>query len=113
MIDYMKKHENYIKEMLKKKIDRQALLELFAYHDKQIQWMQHERLVHLVIMLFICLFMLLSFGFAIIRISAPAIILSALLLILSVAYIIHYYRLENSVQRWYLLSRQIKERLQL
>jgi len=36
--------------------------------------------------------------------STPSIILSALLLILSVAYIIHYYQLENSVQKWYLIS---------
>jgi predicted RND superfamily exporter protein len=113
MIDYMKKHESYVKEMLEKNLDREALLKLLTYHDKQIQWMQHERLVHLIVMLFICLFMLLSFGFAIMRISAPSIILSVLLLILSIAYIIHYYRLENGVQKWYLLSNQIRERLQL
>ncbi len=111
MIDYIKKHENYIKEMLEKNLNREELLELLAYHDKQTQWMQHERLIHLIVMLFICLFMLLSFGFAIMRISVPAIILSVLLLTLSAAYIIHYYRLENGVQRWYLLSNQIRGRL--
>ena len=113
MIDYMKKHESYVKEMLGKKLDEEKLRELLAYHDKQIQWMQHERLIHLIVMLFVCLFMLLSFGFTIIRTSAPSIILSVLLLILSVAYIIHYYRLENNVQKWYLLSNQIRQKLQL
>ena len=108
MIDYMKRHESYVKEMLEKKLDGEKLRELLAYHDKQIQWMQHERLVHLIVMLFVCLFMLLSFGFTIIRTSAPSIILSVFLLILSVAYIIHYYRLENGVQKWYLLYNQIK-----
>ena len=113
MIDYMKKHEIYIREMLDKNIGLAELRELLAYHDKQIQWMQHERLIHLIVMLFVCLFMLLSFGFTIIRTSVPSIILSVLLLVLSVAYIIHYYRLENSVQRWYLLSGEINERLKL
>jgi len=111
MIDYMKRHESYVKEMLEKKLDAEKLKELLAYHDKQIQWMQHERLVHLIVMLFVCLFTLLSFGFTVIRTSTPSLILSALLLILSVAYIIHYYQLENSVQKWYLISNQINQRL--
>jgi hypothetical protein len=104
----MKRHERYVKEMLEKNLSREALLALLAYHDKQIQWMQHERLIHLIVMLFVCLFFLLSFGFTIVNLSLPYIILSALLMVLSVAYIIHYYRLENGVQRWYLLSNQIK-----
>ena len=108
MIDYMKSHERYIREMLEKNLDREALLNLLQYHDKQIQWLQHERLVHLLTMLFVCLFMLLIFGFTILVPSLPCMILSALLMILSVAYIIHYYRLENGVQRWYSLSNQIK-----
>jgi hypothetical protein len=111
MIDYMKSHELYIREMLEKNLDREALLNLLHYHDKQIQWLQHERFVHLVTMLFVCLFMLLTFGYTILMPSLSCMILSALLLILSVAYIIHYYRLENGVQRWYYLSNQIKSSL--
>jgi hypothetical protein len=111
MTDYMKRHESYVKEMLEKKLDAEKLKELLTYHDKQIQWMQHERLIHLIVMLFVCLFTLLSFGFTVIRTSTPSIILSALLLILSVAYIIHYYQLENSIQKWYLISNQINQRL--
>jgi protein-S-isoprenylcysteine O-methyltransferase Ste14 len=111
MIDYMKRHESYVKGILEKKLKEGELSELLAYHDKQIQWMQHERLVHLIVMLFVCLFTLLSFGFTVIRTSTPSIILSGLLLILLVAYIIHYYKLENGVQKWYLLSNEIKQRL--
>jgi hypothetical protein len=113
MIAYMKRHERYVKEMLEKNLSREALMELLAYHDKQIQWLQQERLAHLITMLFVCLFFLLSFGFTIVNLSLPYIILSALLMILSVAYIIHYYRLENGVQRWYPLSNQIKLNNQL
>lgn len=108
MIDYMKRHERYVKEMLEMNLSQEALIELLAYHDKQIQWLQQERLAHLITMLFVCLFFLLSFGFTIANLSLPYIILCALLMILSVAYIIHYYRLENGVQRWYLLSNRIR-----
>jgi hypothetical protein len=111
MIDYMKKHESYVQDMLTKNPDEEKLRELLVYHDKQIQWMQHERLAHLIVMLFICFFTLLIFGFAMIATSAPSIILFVILLVLSVAYIIHYYRLENGVQKWYLISNQIKQKL--
>ena len=71
MIDYMKRHERYVKDVLEKNPDKEKLKELLAYHDKQIQWMQHERLVHLIVMLFVCLFTLLSFAFTVIRTSTP------------------------------------------
>jgi hypothetical protein len=111
MIEYMKTHERYIKEMLGKNLDEKAHLELLGYHDKQIQWLQHERFVHLLTMLFVCLFMLLTFGYTILMPSLPCMILTGLLMILSVAYIIHYYRLENGVQKWYLLSNKIRLKL--
>ena len=111
MIAYMKKHENYVNEMLGKKLNDEELRELFSYHDKQIQWIQHERLAHLIVMLFVCLFTLLSFGFTVIQLSTPSVVISVLLLVLSIAYIIHYYRLENGVQKWYLISNQIRQRL--
>ena len=109
MIDCMRKHESYVKEVLEKNPDNEKLKELLMYHDKKIQWMQHERLVHLIVMLFICFFTLIIFGFAVIQTSVPFIILFVIFLFLSIAYIIHYYRLENGVQRWYLISNQIKE----
>jgi len=111
MITYMKNHENYVQKELEKNPDKENLKKLLAYHDKQIQWMQHERLVHLIVMLFVCSFTLLILGFTMINISIPSIILFAIFLILSVAYLIHYYRLENGVQKWYLISNQIKQRL--
>jgi hypothetical protein len=109
MIEYMTRHECYVQEMLAKNPHQEALQELLEYHDKQIQWMQHERIVHLITMLFVCLFTLLSLGFAVLRPTLPGILLCTLLMILTIAYIIHYYRLENGVQRWYDLSNKIKQ----
>ncbi len=113
MIDYMKRHENHVLEVLASNPDAEKLKQLLAYHDKQIQWMQHERLVHLIVMLFICLFTLLVFGFSVIQTSMPSMILFVILLVLSGAYIAHYYRLENGVQKWYEISNQIKKRSSL
>jgi len=111
MIDYMKRHEQYIKEMLCRNLSGDALNELLVYHEKQIGWMQHERLIHLIVMLFVCLFTLLILGFTVIRTSWPALVLSFILLILSAAYLIHYFRLENGVQKWYEISNQIRQKI--
>ncbi|MGV8057464.1 MAG: hypothetical protein AB2L12_05450 [Smithellaceae bacterium] len=108
MIEYMRRHERYVREMLGKNLPEEARKELLEYHDKQIQWMQHERMSHLMTMLFVCLFTLLSLGFTVATPSVPCILLCALLMILTIAYVIHYYRLENGVQRWYDLSSEIK-----
>jgi hypothetical protein len=111
MIEYMKKHERYVKEMIEKNLDKEILQRLLDYHDKQILWIQHERIAHLITMLFVCLFALLALGFTVFMPSLPSILLSVMLIILSLAYVIHYYRLENGVQKWYALSNQIKLQL--
>lgn len=111
MIAYMKRHESYVREMLQKDLSPQALTEIAAWHDRQIAWMQHERLVHLLVMLFVCLFFLASFAFAAAAFSLPSFALASILLVLSAAYIFHYYRLENGVQSWYALAGQIRSRI--
>lgn len=111
MIDYIKRHETYVRELLAGHPEKETLAELLVYHDRQISWLQQERLAHLITMMFVCLFFLLAFGWTLIHFTLPYILLTTLLLILSAAYILHYYRLENSVQRWYVLSNQIREKL--
>jgi hypothetical protein len=111
MIGYIKRHESYVTELLESNPGQEMLCELMVYHDKQISWIQHERLAHLITMMFVCLFFLLAFGFTMVHFALPYILLTALLLILSGAYILHYYRLENSVQRWYSLSNRIRMNL--
>ena len=111
MIDYIKRHEHYVSDSLESCQEAEKLHELMVYHDKQISWMQHERLAHLITMLFVCLFFLMTFGFTMIHFTIPCILLTALLLALTAAYILHYYRLENSIQGWYSLSNKIRMKL--
>ena len=80
--------------------------DLKKYHQEMVTNFQHERLIHLIIMLF---FIMLTIGFivtfawtfAIGLINIPLIIATALLTILSIAYVRHYYFLENHIQRLY------------
>jgi hypothetical protein len=100
-----------IKAPINKNPSPKALRDLLEYHYKQIQWIQHERLAHLLTMLFVCLFALLSLGYSLFNPTVPCFILSGLLIILSVTYVIHYYRLENGVQKRYRLSNEIRDRI--
>ncbi len=43
MIDYIERHENYVRELLSGHPGKEALAELLVYHDKQISWVQQER----------------------------------------------------------------------
>ena len=65
----------------------------------RIGFYQHERLIHLIVTMSFGVFFLLSLILAFS--NAYCLALSALLLILLVPYIAHYYFLENSTQELY------------
>jgi len=78
--------------------DWQSLME---EHLTQIAFFQHERLVHLIVTLLVAVVAMMAFGMAL---SSPGIfigILVLLLIVLLAAYILHYYTLENEVQKMY------------
>jgi len=105
----MQRHEAFVRGVLKKAAQgtRSAdLVGLRILHDRQIRYMPHERLVHLVVAMFAAAFLLLSLGFACVRPSWGSAALALLLLILTSAYL-NYHRLENGVQRWYHLANRI------
>jgi hypothetical protein len=61
---------------------------------------QHERLVHLLVTLFFGLCALLTLLFLVLHPQILVGFLLLLLLVLLVPYLVHYYRIENGVQRW-------------
>lgn len=68
----------------------------------QIQFFQHERLIHLIVTsLFALLAVMSIFATLMIPGQPVLLILDLLYLVLLVPYIFHYYRLENGVQKLY------------
>jgi len=99
MKNYMAEHETY----LKRKMQEDWGAELLTYHAQKIAWLQHERLIHLLVTLLTALFfMFLCLSFLPSCTILPGILLTITGLLLA-AYILHYFRLENTVQRWYKL----------
>ena len=84
--------------------------ELMRSHLTMIQFMQHERLIHFLVTMLFAIGFFLVLGYFL---TTERIILSVLMLLilaLLVPYIMHYYFLENSVQKMYRLHDEINRR---
>ncbi len=84
---------------------------LYVYHTKMMANFQAERLVHLLVTLFVALFTIIftiATYFAQNVVFAP---ISAMLFLLLLPYILHYYHLENNIQRLYKLDLLILDRI--
>lgn len=84
---------------------------LLTRHLEQITFFRHERLIHLLVTL---LFALLTFAtcFLCVFFFHPGLlILFVFLLVLLIPYIMHYYTLENGVQKMYAQYDEIIKRM--
>ena len=102
--------DTLIKDTVPTRKDYEKLLK---NHTDQILFFQHERLIHLIVTV---LFAILTFAVFFLLISLPAwntglFILLIALLVLLIPYIIHYYILENGVQKMYKQYDEILKRI--
>lgn len=81
--------------------DRSELLKMREELLQRIKFYAHERLVHLIITMSFAIFLLLALLMYFVSKNTGVLALAALLLILLVPYVKHYYFLENSVQKMY------------
>ena len=93
---------NYVKEtdqLLegKEKIPKERL----DYHLIQIEQFQHERLIHLIVTTFVGIIAILFLLFGLLEENLGLVIAFLGLMCLFIPYILHYYLLENNVQKMY------------
>lgn len=69
----------------------------------QIEFFQHERLIHLLVTIAFAFFALLSMFFYLLTEQFMVLVLFFLFLVLLIPYIRHYYILENGTQKLYAL----------
>lgn len=111
MVKQLKAHEMRVKVALGKENEDIDWTALRQYHNIWISYLQHERLVHLMVTLAFGLFLLISVSVSVITKEPVFMLLDLLFFILLIPYIFHYYKLENGVQRLYLLSDEIEDKL--
>lgn len=70
-------------------------------HLTQVSFFQHERLIHLIVTVTFAVLTTIALAIYCIAEYIPVLALMALLLILLIPYIGHYYTLENEVQKMY------------
>ena len=105
---YMEIVEKYISDELKNATA--ASKESFLRElEIKIQYFQHERLIHLIVTVLFALMEIMSVLALSVSGSLPALILSVMFLVLLIPYVMHYYFLENSVQKFYKLRDKIRE----
>ena len=80
-------------------------------HLVQIGFYQHERLVHLLVTLAFALMEIATICTLIATGYQYLVLLAALLLILLIPYVFHYYTLENEVQKMYVQYDEIRVRI--
>lgn len=103
---------SYIADIEKKLSDEKTdFSKLLDYHLKHISFFQHEREVHLLVMILFAILTVLAIGVDIFCFKPAVFILSIIFLVMTAAYIKHYYFLENSVQKMYHMCDEIYKKI--
>lgn len=102
MRKYMTKYLEYLSEILNNP-DAHNISALRSEILVQIGFMQHERLIHFLVTMLFALLFLISVGILFFVQSLAMLLLTILLLALLIPYVAHYYFLENTVQKFYVL----------
>ena len=110
---WCKLHEREVLEQTEGAHTADELLSVREEHEKKLMWLMHERLVHLIVMILIGVVMLFSVTFILFMpdsfpASLPMFIIS---FVLTCFYVKHYFFLENTVQRWYMIDEDITARI--
>ena len=106
-----KKHDRRIKEILDYTEGDVDWKEILKEHKDMIKIIQHERLIHLLVTIFVGITFSLFCVTTIITGNLMLGLLDFLLLFLFLGYIFHYRFLENTTQSWYALTDKIKEKV--
>lgn len=105
---YIRAHEGRVFAALEAGAEIEKLR---AYHEQRLGYLQAERFIHLLVTLAFGVFLLAGLVGYLLQPSLLFLALLALLLVLLVPYLFHYFLLENAVQRWYDLSDEMDRRL--
>lgn len=103
MKKFCQEHEAYI-------ASKEPSEELYAYHLEKLRWLQHERLVHLIVTVMVVIGELFLVDLVLLH---PELGIGPAILMLGIAilggfYFRHYFFLENTVQKWYHLAERIR-----
>ena len=106
-----KTYDKEIESALSDGFKHTDLEKTLAKHKLMISRIQHERLIHLLVTIFVGVVMTLFFMITLMTKEVLVVFIDGPLLILFTAYIFHYRFLENTTQSWYKIEDSIKEKI--
>jgi len=114
MTQYIKAYLAYIEGFINERMETasdEVIDHVLSEFETKIAYFQHERLIHLIVTMFFALFTLSQVAMLFIA-KEPYLFIAAfcmgfIFLCVLIAYICHYYFLENSVQKMYKLRDRI------
>jgi hypothetical protein len=109
MTKYFKSYRRFFQKALND--DSTDLMQLMQYHKDHIQFFQHERFIHLIVMFLFAISTVIAFIVIAVTKEMLLIPLAIALLVLLVPYIKHYYFLENQTQALYHDYEKLHEKL--
>lgn len=95
------RYMEYVDNILEKNETGLSYEEILQEHMVQIQFFSHERLIHLLVTITFALLTFGTFFLLVLSFSPGLVCLFIALLVLLIPYIMHYYLLENGVQKMY------------
>lgn len=103
----------YLKWMddILKREDDVDYVEVMRRHEREIQFFQHERFIHLIVMCLFAIAAVIVFLTNMVCFNLSLVILFFALLVLLVPYIRHYFLLENGVQKMYYQYDELYKRI--
>lgn len=109
MIDFLDKWTREIELILKHREKGTNWKRVLNDHRAVIGFLQHERLIHLMVTLAVAGMFLVTVLFSLVLKSVFLGLVGLLLVGLLLPYIWHYFRLENGVQKLYFLDLKIQK----
>ena len=90
--------------------------QLYQYHLARVHDFQHERFIHLIVTFFFAALLIGSMiawmylPLTVHSLRWPLGIQTLILFVLEIAYVVHYYHLENGVQSLYAITEQFRKK---
>ena len=104
MTKYLKEYMECItKQINELPLNSNEIALIIDKHRTMITFMQHERLIHFLVTMLVALLFFITLGILAVTEKTEFLPVAVLLLGLTVPYIKHYFFLENTVQKMYII----------
>lgn len=113
MTEYLKAYMKTVSQRLENCSEKSELDGIFAEHKDKIAFMQHERIVHFLVTMMFAIILVIFISVLLFTENIAILALVTIILVMLGFYIKHYYFLENTVQKMYVIYDDILKKYAL